>query len=400
MDNNLTFSVCIGARGRYGVKVCDSSGKPKREWWIKPVYEAIRYISDKTTHTWFKLNGKYGYLDILTKEEVIPAEYGYPLYFSNGYAETWKDYRAGVIDISGKTVIPFQFDEIKSRVKPSNQGGSENIFRGFICSCEDGTRQFFNENLQPDELKEWDQVGREPHIADQDNEALSIGELEDKIRENFRKLIEIGYNTPLEYCFSSEHCDEIEKLEEIVKNAIWDRKRKMDSFWRHTRENVAGIGRMNDLLMKATRKAISLGKKTAKSLQWMEKVPNTEDYSVKVYVYPCWQDDLSEMDIRDIITRMGEMPNCDGITPCFEHISRNYDSRDWNYRDCIVDDGQSWDEMIHYPVYQDVYFLHPFHLLYCDLFNYSFEDLVSIRDFRVEVKVELQTKVQDKKIID
>lgn len=69
--------------------------------------------------------------------------------------------------------------------------------------------------------------------------------------------------------------------------------------------------------------------------------------------------------------------------------------KDWNERTLTGDEGQSWDECIHYPAYQDEYFTMPFHHLFCDCFDYSFEDLCNINDFRVNVNVRLVTKEQD-----
>lgn len=66
-------------------------------------------------------------------------------------------------------------------------------------------------------------------------------------------------------------------------------------------------------------------------------------------------------------------------------------------REVTLDDGQSWDEGIHFPAYQDEYFTHPFHALYLDYFNYSFEDLCNINDFRVNIDVRLETREQEKK---
>ncbi len=60
------------------------------------------------------------------------------------------------------------------------------------------------------------------------------------------------------------------------------------------------------------------------------------------------------------------------------------------------DDGHTWDEDLHYPAYQDVYFTNPFNEL-CELFIYSFEDLCNINDFRVNVDVKLKTRELGKK---
>ena len=107
------------------------------------------------------------------------------------------------------------------------------------------------------------------------------------------------------------------------------------------------------MLMRAVSKAIKLGKKTSKSLQWMEK------------------------------------------GRCFEASVCGYEPDYWDERELTGDEGQSWDECIHYPAYQDEYFTMPFHHLYCDCFDYSFEDLCNINDFRVNVNVRLVTKEQD-----
>jgi len=330
--------------GLYGVKNCNDQGKAEKGWWIKPSYDAIGSINAEAKG-WFKKNGKFGYLDVASREELIPAEYGYPIYFSrDGFATTWKDYRAGVINLLGQTVIPFRYDEIHYRQEPLDEKGRKMVFRGFVCRCEDGTRDVYDENCRPDELREWDNVGRDLSCTDKDNEALSIEELEEKIKENYLKLIQMGYHSQMDDCFSKEHLGKIKEVEQIVKDAIYDRRQKINLSWRHNRENAARISRLNDL------------------------------------------------HIRNIIARMGELPNADGTATCFEHTSYNYDSKDWTPRNLFMDDGQTWGEGIHHPAYQDVYFLFPFHLLYFDYFNYSLEDLASINDFRVEVKVELQTK--------
>ena len=61
-----------------------------------------------------------------------------------------------------------------------------------------------------------------------------------------------------------------------------------------------------------------------------------------------------------------------------------------------MDDGESWDEGIRYPIYMDVYFTHPFHQLYFDNYYYANTDIVNINDFRIKVDVRLETKEMDK----
>ncbi|MGM9776825.1 MAG: hypothetical protein ACI3ZD_00610 [Prevotella sp.] len=73
-------------------------------------------------------------------------------------------------------------------------------------------------------------------------------------------------------------------------------------------ENAKRIGRTNRLLMRAVSKAIKLGKKTSKSLQWMEK------------------------------------------GSCFEASASEYKPDDWDERTLTGDEGQSWDEWVNVEV--------------------------------------------------
>ena len=130
----------------WGIKKCEDEA-----WWIEPKYEAIeerRPYDDKQLF-WFMQNGKYGLLNIETREEVIPAKYGYPLFFQHGYAEAWLDYKTGVINMAGEVVIPIIYDELYCRSQDS-------MFWGFDCYTNEGLRQAYDENMQPCEPQEWD----------------------------------------------------------------------------------------------------------------------------------------------------------------------------------------------------------------------------------------------------
>ena len=94
---------------------------------------------------------------------------------------------------------------------------------------------------------------------------------------------------------------------------------------------------------------------------------------------------------------MGGSANIDGIGTCFDASSRSFDPKDWKETDLIGDDGQSWDEYLHFPAYQDVYFTKPFHFL-CERFDFSYEDLCNINDFRACVRVSINTKEQDETV--
>lgn len=424
----------------FGIKVEGQKG-----WYVAPVFEQLG-IWDSPTEahdTWFKQNGKYGYYNIPDRCVVIPALYGYPLYFNEkGYAVTWKDYKAGVVNQKGETVIPFIYDEIESRYQrvpiPEDEQRTvttddgtvlhvgptfRDIFRGYACFDNEGGVQAYDADCRHDTFHDWEQgrMGYQQEYSNKDVERMTLDELEGRIKKEYVRLLELGYGNPKLWSCSREHMDEIDEQEAKVKSLIHDRRQKMDSTWVHHAENAKRIGRTNRLLMRAVRKAIKLGKKTAKSLQWMEKVSNTELYEVEVFVHPEWQnnksdlryirrfkspakeldcliteeDSVADTHIWNIIASVGGCMKFYGTGVCFEGSAYSYEPEYWNERELTGDDGQSWDECIHFPAYQDEYFTRPFHHLYCDQFDYSFEDLCNINDFRVNVNVHLITKEQD-----
>lgn len=80
-------------------------------------------------------------------------------------------------------------------------------------------------------------------------------------------------------------------------------------------------------------------------------------------------DDEADNHVWNIIAAMGKGFHVeDGVALCFDNTVWDADD-EWDYKKLVMDDGQSWDELIHFPAYQDVYFLHPFHMLYCDNYN-------------------------------
>lgn len=443
MDKEKTkYAKALDKRSKlFGIKVEGQKG-----WYVAPVFEQLG-IWDSPTEahdTWFKQNGKYGYYNIPDRCVVIPALYGYPLYFNEkGYAITWKDYKAGVINQQGETVIPFVYDEIETRYKrvpipeeerrtiKADDGSVLRVgptcrdeFRGYACFTNDGEAQAYDEDCQPDMFYDWEQErqNRETEYENKGVAAMHIDELEDIIKKEYVTLIGLGYNHPQEWTCSKEHREKVDIQEQKVKSLIRDRRQKMNRSWIHNVESAKRIGRTNRLLMRAVQKAIQLGERTSKSLQWMEKVSNSEHYEVEVCVHPKWQNSRSDLryerqyksaakekarliddedhvaatHIWNIITAMGGCFKCDGVGTCFEQSAYTYEPGYWDERVITGDDGQSWDECIHFPAYQDEYFTMPFHHLYCDQFDYSFEDLCNINDFRVNVKVHLITKEQDR----
>ena len=291
----------------------------------------------------------------------------------------------------------------------------------FLRECE---AQAYDEDCQPDMFYycEQERLNSETEYENKGVAAMHIDELEEIIKKEYVTLIELGYNHPQEWTCSKEHREKVEEQEQKVKSLIRDRRQKMNRSWVHNVENAKRIGRTNRLLMRAVRKAVRLGEKTSKSLQWMENVSNSEHYEVEVYVHPEWQDSRSDLryerrfksaekeknrliedednvadtHIWNIIAAVGGCFKCDGVGTCFELSAYTYEPGYWNERELTGDDGQSWDECIHFPAYQDEYFTRPFHHLYCDQFDFSFEDLCNINDFRVNVNVRLITKEQDR----
>lgn len=425
----------------YGIKREGEKG-----WHMEPQFENLGmmywYTSD-TKDVWFRQNGRYGLLDVAAKRVVIPAIYGFPLFFNEkGHSIAWRDYKAGVIDREGEVVIPFVYDEIETRYKrvpipeevrrtiKADDGTALRVgptcrdeFRGYACFTNNGDARAYDQACQPDVFYDWEQhrLNHEPEYENKEVAAMLVDELEEIIKKEYVTLIELGYDHPQEWTCSKEHREKVDIQEQKVKSLIRDRRQKMNRSWIHNVENAKRIGRTNRLLMRAVRKAIRLGEKTSKSLQWMEKVSNTAHYEVEVYVHPEWQDSRSDLryerkfksaekennrlvddedhvadtHVWNIIAAVGGCFKCDGVGTCFELSAYMYDPDYWDEREITGDDGQSWDECIHFPAYQDEYFTMPFHHLYCDYFNFSFEDLCNINDFRVNVKVHLVTKEQD-----
>ncbi len=401
----------------YGIKK-----KGERRWYIKPCFQNVdsdisnQYVKDEV---WFRQNGKYGRINLPEQRIVLPPVYGYPIDFDvNGQALTWKDYKAGVIDREGNELIPFVYDRVERRYE-------QHVFMGYACFCNDGTSQAYDANCNPNEFteeeKEWE--AKKYEFENKEVEGMTLDELEGLIKQEYVKLEEMGYQSDNEDCFTKEHRYKVSEQEDRVHSLLRDRRYMMDKSWVHNVENAKRIGRMNDLLMRAVYKAVRLGEKTAKSLQWMEKVSHENSYYVEVYVHPEWQDSQSDLryerkyesadeedgrlwneedniaptHLWNIISQMGSgYHHRRGVVACYEQLNCEYHIDTWDDDDFLGEDGRTWDEGIHYPAYQDQYFLMPFHHLYCDLFLYSFEDLCNINDFRVNVEVRLVTREQDK----
>lgn len=406
--------------GKYGVKKTHYVG-----WWIAPIYDAIQGEEGETNRNglWVKREGKFGYLNIAEQREQVPCEYGFPLYFQGeGYAEAWKDYKAGVVNLKGDVVVPIIYNRIVGRyedVSDEKLPHRRHAFCGFACLNNDGSTQAYDRNMQPcgfkaeevfifsDVLQEWN----EP-----ENATRTIEEIEDRIREEYEVWRKMGGGMPHNHACRVDN-EEADAQKDKIIDLLHDRRHQMNYEWLHNKENADRINRTNQLLQRAVEKAIRLGRKTAKSVEWMNRVSNLDGYcyETEVAVYPQWTNSKSEVGYKptkgkgererlieeednchhhiwNIIAAMSDCYRIDGVGACFHHAATSADPKEWALRTLMLDDGQSWDELIHYPAYMDCYFLIPFHNLYCDLFLYSLEDIARMNDFRVRVNVKLETR--------
>lgn len=340
----------------------------------------------------------------------------------------FRDYKAGVVSPDNRVIIPFIYDDIQRRdelvnipdeerqTKTTSSGktimvGSayRNILHGFACYTNEGVCQAFDTEGNPCEFQDWepDYFHLKQNWFIPENEHRTLQEIEELIQKDYALYLKMGES------------DEKSHLNLHIFEMILDRRRLMDKDWVHNRESAKLIARTNDLLMKAVKKAIKLGRKTAQSLDWMNHVSHATGYEVEVYVQPQWLNDKSERNytpllksaraekdrlndqedevasthIWNIIAAMGFGKIINDKSVCFLHWhGGTYDESEWDLKTLTLDDGLTWDEGIHYPCYQDVYFTHPFHLLYCDNFCYSYQDISNISDFCVGVNVKFTSR--------
>lgn len=410
----------------FGVKI-----EGQRDWLIKPQFEEIGIKDDGTTEekVWFKLHGKYGYCHIGEGRILIPAVYGCPLFFgTNAQAVAWKDYKVGVINQENQVLIPFIYDDLNIRYRrvpiPDEEGKYKDVFMGYACFTNDGVSQAYDENCQLATFKdgELELLNRETEYDNPEVEDMSLAELEERIKKEYVTLFELGYQHYCDKAWSQEHCVKVNAQEKKVKSLLADRQQMMNRSFVHNMESARRIKRTNDLLTRAIRKAIKLGKKTSESLQWMEKVSHTTHYEVGIYVYPKWKNSKSDLryerkykssdkekerlmaelhneegtHIWNIIAALASGSNYYELHSCCNHWASKYTPDDWDERKITMDDGASWDDGMHYPVYQDVYFTYPWYCLHNHHFLYSFEDLCNINDFIVNVEVQFVTREQDR----
>lgn len=340
----------------------------------------------------------------------------------------WRDYKAGVVTPENQVIIPFIYDDIKERNEtvpiPNEERRAitlssgktikagppwRNILHGFACYTNDGVCQAFDTEGNPCEFQDWEPDYFHPEHTwfVPENEHRTLQEIEEQIQKDYAHYLALEEN------------EEKWNLHDHLCDMLIDRRYVMEKDWVHNRENAQKIARTNDLLMKAVKKAIRLGRKTAQSLDWMNHVSHTTGYEVEVYVQPQWLNDKSERNytpllksakaekdrlddqeekvapthIWNIIAAMGFGKKINDKAVCFLHWSLDsYNESEWDLKTLTLDDGLPWDEGIHYPCYQDIYFTHPFHQLYCDNFCYSYQDISNISDFCVGVDVKFTSR--------
>lgn len=407
------------------------------KWWVKPIYDYIGAgFSDETRDYWsVGIDTKYGLMDMDTRQLVLPMIYRYPLYFNDaGTAITWRDYKAGVINLQGEEIVPFIYDDVwyLTELVPAvhiDRNGEERPYQrhkriGYIGYNIDGTRQGYDLEGHPRELteEEAENISWKPDLYYPEYSHLTIEELEDIIRKEYTAWREMGGGETFSHVWRRKPNQAIDEQEHKIHQLLVDRRRRMNEVWVDNKKNADRIKRVNDLLMRAVRKVIQLGNRTAKDLKWMEKVPCTYYHDIRIFIYPQWTNSTSDWDytpdpslskakqreklsdeeadchnhIWNIIAAMGSGMKEDGVALCFYHDMEGRDAP-LTVKEATLDDGQTWAEGIDLPVYQDVYMTYPFHLLFHDNYEYSLEDLARINDFRVRVEVGLETKEQDRR---
>lgn len=363
---------------KYGVAIHSYDEEKRTKWWVKPQFDAIGSIETRFGRclAWVKVGKNYGTIDLDARQIIIEPQYGcVPCWTVNLLEEgqtptdedivaiVWKDHKAGVINLKGEVIMPFIYDSL-IRI--------------------DGKIQ---------------EEQRDPIVWNiAENEHRTVEELTQKVIEEWKKLRAMGYSSHVPSGnYDSELQEKFDQQKEIIKAYLLDRRQAANLTWEHSVENATRLSRTNDLLMQAVSRAMKMGKKTAQSLTCLDEEPDSYCNDLTVYVYPQSAGSFDE-DIMNIIIQMGQgADEIEGITPCFMHRNNVSEDRDidtdWDLKTAIMDDGKSWDEGLHYPAYQDVYFTQPWHQLFFEAYTFSLEDLAQMEDFRVDMR--LHTEVEE-----
>jgi hypothetical protein len=342
-----------------------------------------------------KENNLYGISRADDKQVVVSAVYAYVELCgaSQEFAIVWKDYKAGVLNTAtGDIVIPICFDELHPRlqygIKDEHGRQTRPKLIGFACFTNGGKAIAFDLLGKEDSWQAWeDPMLTQPIISHR-----TVAEIESEIVSLFQSVnIMPGIKFKDTLCSASEPQSKI--VEQII-SLLYERKKALNYRWQHSKENVAKIANTNAMLEKAVHQAIQLGEKAE---QLFSEIHNSDSASVTVEVYPWWADSdekLGTRSVHEIIVLLGEEIGETEYSPCFDLTSIDSETDVWNYSQACHDDGASWDEGgFHLPAYQDCYFLRPFQRLSFDNYILAFEDLATIKEFKVRVQYVSLSKV-------
>lgn len=352
---------------------------------LPPTYEWIGELDDETT--WIKRKEGYGLLDCNTFKEVIPCQYANALYPDKlNQIIVWRDYKAGLIDMRQHTIIPIAYDALE-------------LVNGEFYHGERGDQHYwFDSKGYP--IQETKELAAfiQPQWAGEEELLLqcSLHELEERIISAYQ-------------CYVSSRAKEDYKE---TKRLIEIRQFRMNKEWKHNTANVARIERVNNLLNDNIKEAVVTGQHMAESLAWMEQSAD-RSYCVDIRIYPCWANDRSEIGYQpllegeaeeerlcdqeldesgchlwNIIRKIGKYETNDRLGHFCFFISRNTAEPEcWAFEHCLCEDGQSYDQGLHRPIYQDIHFCWSWERLCWSNFNYALEDLARMNEFKIEIQV-------------
>ena len=283
-------------------------------------------------------------------------------------AVVWDNYKAGVIDtVTGKVIIPIRYDEIAWRIRSFSSPGpgippKPCEMAGFACFTDEGEAVAYDFDGNVDSWKDWEEGHL--NLTPEPRPKQSLASVEKKIITRYYK----GYDKR----------SEREKLEDLLRL----RCRILNYDWEHTPENAKRISAVNDRLNAAVREALRLGEEAENLIKG-----SCSDWMVEVEVYPEWEDPEDGSAIQNIIAELGRRPGYK-TSPCFSWWTSADRNDGWDFKTATLDDGVSWDEgAFRRPAYQDCYFLHPFQELYFDNYILAFSDLLSIKNFYINVMI-------------
>lgn len=287
-------------------------------------------------------------------------------------AIVWDNYKAGVMNTeTGEIIVPIRFDEVHWRIRSFRSPGPRIPpppieIAGFACFTDDGEAIAYDFDGNVSDWKDWE-IGRVQ---------LTPPKRPERTREEVEKEICDRYHMDIE--------------REEIEDLLYERARIINFDWEHTPENVRKVGEINDRLNAAIREALRLGEEAEKLVKG-----KCDDWRIEVEVYPEWEDPDWDgnnsglpWSIQNIIAELGRKPGFSGHSPCFTWMTYPDGGNTWDFKEATMDDGVSWDEgSFRRPAYMDLYFVHPFQELFFDNYIFAHEDLLSIKNFYINVLI-------------